>query len=102
MREASRDLKNTLIPQLVSLFDSLTIIPIDSESLTRAFHQQGVNMRYLGTVATKASLLHVRTICIVEMLSRTIKRMVHNMVNNLIREVYSKDVRSQSKVRLPA
>ena len=87
-KEASRDLKNTLIPQLVSLFDSLTIIPIDSESLTRAFHQQGVNMRYLGAVASKASLLHVRTICTVEMIARTIKRIVHNMVNQLIRDAY--------------
>ena len=41
-------------------------------------------MRYLGTVASKASLLHVRTICTVEMIARTIKQLVHNMMNNLI------------------
>lgn len=58
-------------------------------------------MRYLGAVASKASLLHVRTICTVEMISRTIKRIIHNMMNTLIREAYSRDVRSQTNVRLP-
>lgn len=38
LNEASRYLKLTIVPHLVNLLDSLSIIPIDSESLEESFH----------------------------------------------------------------
>lgn len=38
LNEANRYLKYNIIPNLVNLLDSLTIIPIDSESLELTFH----------------------------------------------------------------
>ena len=76
LNEASRYLKNTVIPQLVNLLDSLIIMPIDSESLTTTFHSQGVNMRYLGLVCSLSMVPHVRDCCISEMLARTLKNIL--------------------------
>ena len=51
LNEANRYLRATVLPNLVSMLDSLSIMPIDSESLELTFRSQGVNMRYLGAVA---------------------------------------------------
>lgn len=66
-------MKNTIIPNLVNLLDSLIIMPIDSESLELTFHSQGVNMRYLGLVTSLSIVPHVRDLCITEMIARTLK-----------------------------
>jgi hypothetical protein len=44
-------LMNEVVPQLVSSLDRLTIVPVDSPTLTRIFHEGGVNMRFLGRLA---------------------------------------------------
>ena len=72
------------IPQLVDLLDSLIIIPIDSAALEEAFHIQGVNMRYLGEVAQRSKLKHVKDVCITEMLARTLKRIFNSALSSLI------------------
>jgi protein TIF31 len=64
-----------MIPSLVHTLDNLTVVPVDSEQLENVFHVHGVNMRYLGKVALQSNLLHVKEICTVDMLSRTLKRM---------------------------
>ena len=51
LSRAGKHLKEDTIPRLVTLLNSLTVIPMDSEQLQNIFHMQGVNMRYLGEVA---------------------------------------------------
>ena len=73
---ATNFLTKNMVPLLVKLLDSLVVIPTDSNSLESLFHLQGVNMRYLGRVAEETELLHVKEICIIEMVARTLKRML--------------------------
>jgi len=61
---------------LIDELDSLSVIPIDSGTLTELFHSRGVNMCYLGVVAEQASLCYVKELCEVEMLSRTLKNLI--------------------------
>jgi hypothetical protein len=58
------------------MLDSLIIMPIDSESLEMTFHSQGVNMRYLGLVASLSVVPHVKDICITEMIARACKNIL--------------------------
>lgn len=60
--DASKTLRQKIVPNLASLFDSLTVVPLDSKSLSDAFHSLGVNMRYLGYVAQYSTLYHVKDI----------------------------------------
>lgn len=81
---ANKFLRDVKIPQLVSLLDSLVIIPVDSATLEETFHIQGVNMRYLGDVAKLSKLKHVTDLCITEMLARTLKRFFNTACSNLV------------------
>lgn len=81
---ANKFLRDVKIPQLVSLLDSLVIIPIDSATLEETFHIQGVNMRYLGAVAQLSRLKHVKDLCITEMLARTLKRFFNTACSRMV------------------
>ena len=81
---ANKFLRDMKMPQLVSLLDSLIIVPTDSASLEEAFHIQGVNMRYLGEVARLSKLKHVKDLCVTEMLARTLKRFFNTSCSRLI------------------
>lgn len=41
-------------------------------------------MRYLGWVASKSELTHVKDICIIEMVARTLKRLFNTQITSLI------------------
>jgi hypothetical protein len=86
INEASKTLKEKSIPNLAGLFDSLTIIPLDSKSLSEAFHSYGVNMRYLGLVALYSNLYHVKDICINEMLARILKQLLNSVIAEMIKK----------------
>jgi len=73
-----------MIPLMVDLLDNLVVIPIDSEQMELIFHHQGVNMRYLGEVALQASLHHVKEICRIEMIARTLKRILNTQMSRKI------------------
>jgi len=68
------------------MLDDLQIMPIDTESLTEAFHQWGINMRYLSHVLVLSQVPYVKEICIVDMLARTCKNMFNRMLSELIIE----------------
>ena len=42
---------NEVIPKLVGMLDILTLVPVDSPTITKIFHEYGVNMRFLGKLA---------------------------------------------------
>ena len=81
---ANKFLRDVKIPQLVSLLDSLVIIPVDSATLEETFHIQGVNMRYLGEVANLSKLKHVKDLCVADMLARTLKRFFNTVCSNMM------------------
>jgi hypothetical protein len=76
LNEANRYLRATVLPNLVSMLDSLSIMPIDSESLELTFHSQGVNMRYLGAVAMMSIVPHVKDLCMTEMIARATRSII--------------------------
>lgn len=80
LNEASKTLQQKIIPNLVNLFDSLTLVPLDSKSLSETFHSYGVNIKYLGLVAMYSNLFHVHDICINEMLARVLKQLLNAQI----------------------
>ncbi len=73
MAEAGLHLRKVMIPLLVQKLDKLDIVPVDSISITQAFHTHGINMRYLGIVAQLTNIPHVKDICLIEMCARSSK-----------------------------
>lgn len=82
--ELSKFLKETSIPKLVSSFSQLEGVPCDSETLEGAFHQFGVNIRYLGYVNTLLGpeLQHIKHLIERDVLLRSFK----HIVNEKLRE----------------
>lgn len=74
---ASNYLKKHVIAKLIDKLETLEYLPIDTVSMTSIFHNLGVNMRYLGYVASKAKLPHVRDHCVVEMVARSMAKLYH-------------------------
>lgn len=70
-------LRNTVLPELITdLKDGDVGFPMDGQSLSRLLHKRGINIRYLGKLATLAEgkrLESLRTIIIQEMVSRAFK-----------------------------
>mmetsp|Transcript_2040 Transcript_2040/g.7303 ORF Transcript_2040/g.7303 Transcript_2040/m.7303 type:complete len:1636 (-) Transcript_2040:890-5797(-) len=66
---------STSLARLVDDFSSLELSPVDGRTLTDFMHTRGLNMRSLGHVAKCAGELeHVKTLCLMEMVSRSVKR----------------------------
>jgi protein TIF31 len=59
-------LKNDVIKTLVEDFERRATVPSDSETLVTVLHSRGINLRYLGYIATlcaqknKANFAYVR------------------------------------------
>ena len=55
LHETASFLTDIVIPRMVRECVQLSLVPTDGESLKTAMHSRGINMRYLGRVATLAS-----------------------------------------------
>lgn len=79
-------LSSTIIPKLIDDFSSLTTSPIDGIALTETMHSRGINMRYLGKVATMCSqrenLEHITKIVVKEMVLRSAKKQFKNCMQS--------------------
>jgi protein TIF31 len=77
VRLAADFLRSTVIPDLVrDLKESEVGFPMDGQSLSRLLHRRGINLRYLGKIASLAEgkrLEALRVLCIQEMVSRGFK-----------------------------
>ena len=69
---------NEVIPAMVASLDRLTVVPVDSPTLTRIFHDNGVNMRFLGRLAKLSQLPHLKEIALIEMIARTLKKVLNH------------------------
>ncbi|OAA54418.1 GSKIP/TIF31 domain protein [Cordyceps fumosorosea ARSEF 2679] len=77
VRAACSYLREQVIPGLLrELSDSDVSFPMDGQSLSRLLHKRGINIRYLGQVASLATdgrLKCLREICIQDMVARAFK-----------------------------
>lgn len=85
--EASFKVRTDKVIEIVELLDSLTIMPLDSKSFTQALHSTGINCRYIGLIAQRTALPHIRDLCIVEIIGRTCKRIFLQQLVDLIFEI---------------
>lgn len=74
--ELSRKLLDDVIPSFVAELDSMTRLPCTSHELSTEMHAAGINMRYLGRVASLTKLPHVRELAEVEMVARVAKHVL--------------------------
>lgn len=77
VRAACAFLRETAIPELLNdLKDSDASFPMDGSSLRNLLHKRGINIRYLGKIATLSEgsrLQSMREICVRDMLVRSFK-----------------------------
>lgn len=103
--EASLQVRTDKISEIVELLDSLTIMPIDSKSFTQALHSNGINCRYIGLVAQRTALPHIKDLCYVEIVARTCKRIYFQQLVELVFEIEDPggkvDNSEESKHNLP-
>jgi hypothetical protein len=84
LSNVSNFLRTRVIPKFVTMLDELQILPIDHESLTAAFHEYGINMRYLSYVMVTSQARHVKDICLNEIMARTCKNIMNSSLSSLI------------------
>lgn len=77
VREGCKYLRDHVIPNLLhQLSESDISFPIDGQSLSRLLHKRGINVRYIGMLATLATdkrLACLREICVLDMITRAFK-----------------------------
>ncbi|KAF9111321.1 Intracellular distribution of mitochondria [Mortierella sp. AM989] len=89
VREASKFLREDVIAVLLQDFTAYVVSPIDGGSLTKAMHRRGINMRYLGRIATLAKdskelgLVHIHYLAMQEMVVRSVKRIIRKALRGL-------------------
>ena len=71
---------NTKLSNLITALDSLYLTPYNSETLKLCFHHYGINLHYLGKVAERTSVPHIREICVIEMFARVCKKIIFDLM----------------------
>ncbi|KAI5816826.1 clustered mitochondria-domain-containing protein [Pyronema omphalodes] len=89
VRDACAYLVEKVIPGLIEdLKEGDVGSPMDGHSLTRLMHKRGINVRYLGTIATLATeqgtkLASIKTLAVQEMVARASKHILNNLLRGL-------------------
>ena len=68
LADACKTLKDDRISELSKRLDDSEIILIDSYGIATVFHEYGINLRFLGTVAERSRMFHVKSVLAVEMI----------------------------------
>eukprot|EP00835_Amoeboradix_gromovi_P004358 NODE_335_length_10686_cov_0.203363.p1 type:complete len:728 gc:universal NODE_335_length_10686_cov_0.203363:3632-1449(-) len=85
----SRQLLDTIIPEFVSLLDTLVIKPLDGEHMGDLMHEHGINICFLGQIAKKSRIPFIRDLCCIEMISRAFKVILNDEVRKKIITFYN-------------
>ena len=87
VRDACAYLQETVIPSLIKdLNESDISFPMDGRSLTSLLHRRGINLRYLGKLASlgdKTRLECFREVCVREMIARSFKHVASKYLKTL-------------------
>jgi protein TIF31 len=89
VRSVCAYLRDTVIPGLITeLHDSDVGFPMDGQSLCQLLHKRGINLRYLGQLATLANekgrrLEAFYVVALQEMVVRAFKHIVNGLLNHL-------------------
>jgi protein TIF31 len=87
VRDACTYLRDTVIPSLIrDLNESDISFPMDGRSLTSLLHRRGINLRYLGKLASLSDntrLKCFREVCIREMIARSFKHVAAKYLKTL-------------------
>eukprot|EP00041_Stephanoeca_diplocostata_P031856 m.1002888 g.1002888 ORF g.1002888 m.1002888 type:complete len:1315 (+) comp24038_c1_seq2:210-4154(+) len=65
-------LSQTVVPKFVGLLTKREAIPIDGEALTNMMHDRGINMRYIGCIASRVQGVN-KAVCVLELVARAAK-----------------------------
>jgi tetratricopeptide (TPR) repeat protein len=87
---ASRFLRENVITELMEQLNRVEMLPCSGAALTVAMHRAGINMRFLGLLAARATLPHVHDLLVVEMVGRQAKQLLSQ---NLLRQQLGAGVR---------
>ncbi|KAJ3105540.1 hypothetical protein HDU96_008550 [Phlyctochytrium bullatum] len=77
-------LRETWIPGFTAKFDNLEFRPVDSRSLSLLLHSAGINIRYLGLIASRSNIPYIQELGCIEMVSRTAKCIFRNRMRKQI------------------
>lgn len=87
VRKACTYLLETVIPELLrELQESELSFPMDGRSLSKMLHKRGINIRYLGNIASrchKPRLQAMADVCIQEMVARSFKHITSKYLKSL-------------------
>ena len=65
---------------LLMALDSLYLVPYNSETLKICFHYYGINLRYLGKIAERSTIPHIRELCLIDMFARVCKKIIFDLL----------------------
>jgi tetratricopeptide (TPR) repeat protein len=82
---AKQHLENHTIPQFVQSLERMEILPLCSTDLTKQMHDHGINCRYMGLIATFATLPHVCDLIVSEMIARACKYLFRMNMRRVVR-----------------
>ena len=71
---------NKKLDTLLLVLDSMYLIPYNSETLKICFHYYGINLHFLGKVAERTRVPHIRELCVIEMFARVCKKIVFDLL----------------------
>jgi len=87
VRDACAYLQETIIPSLIKdLNESDISFPMDGRSLTSLLHRRGINLRYLGKLASLSENTRLecfREVCVREMIARSFKHVAAKYLKTL-------------------
>ncbi|KAK4157107.1 clustered mitochondria-domain-containing protein [Chaetomidium leptoderma] len=87
VRDACTYLRDTVIPALIrDLNESDISFPMDGRSLTSLLHRRGINLRYLGKLASLSENTRLecfREVCVREMIARSFKHVAAKYLKTL-------------------
>ena len=89
VRAVCEFLRSEVIPELITdLYDSDVGFPMDGQSLCQLLHKRGINLRYLGRLATLAQekgrrLQAFSTVILQEMVARAFKHILNQCLRHL-------------------
>jgi hypothetical protein len=98
--DANKSMKAWYLNSLIQRLDKMDTMPLSSEAISEAFHENGVNIRYIGYVSEYTKLPHIQDMCLIEMISRSSRRILGKQIVDLMMNAGEIDVEFSSKKQL--